>query len=66
MILQINSSMHNLIQAKLKINSMNLKLNFKLGLDLLTWAITQVIVNTLSQDDVYGSTIFFYYWNAKY
>jgi hypothetical protein len=58
--------MHNLIQAKLKINSMNLKLNFKLGLDLLTWAITQVIVNTLSQDDVYGSTTFFYYWNAKY
>jgi len=66
MILQINSSMHNLIQAKFKINSMNLKLNFKLGLDLLTWAITQVIVNTLSQDDVYGSTTFFYYWNAKY
>ena len=41
---------------------MNLKLNFKLELDLLTWAITQVTVNTLYQDDVYGTPTFFFFF----
>jgi hypothetical protein len=44
---------------------MNLKLNFKLELDLLTWAITQVTVNTLYQDDVYGTPTFFFFFLSE-